>query len=77
MDLLFQYIEDAFVISLFAKNRNTPPTAFSSDLKEASPTPMMTRSSLDPILENLIINLFSRIFFSILDKFLKSEIFAP
>ena len=76
MVLDFQHIGDAIIILEFANNSKSPPTAFSSDLNDASPIPMMTKSSLDPILENLIFDFLSQTFFRTLDIFSRSEIFA-
>ena len=71
-----QYIGEAFVILELARNSRTPPTAFSSDIKDVSPIPMMMRSSLEAILENLILDFLSLTFFKTLEMFLRSEIFA-
>ena len=59
-------------IYILARNRNTPPTAFSSVLKEAYPIPTAIRSSLSSIFSYL--NLLSLLltFFKILFTSLRS-----
>ena len=60
----------------FDKKSKIPPTAFSSDLKEASLILIMMRSSFRPILENLNLYYLSLTFFKTLAIFLRSDILA-
>ena len=58
------------------RNSRTPPTAFSLDLKEASPIPMMMISSFGPILKNFNLDYLSLTSFKTLEIFLRSDILA-
>ena len=60
----------------FEKKRNNPPTAISSDLKEASPIPIMMRSFFQLILKNYNSVGFYLTFFRTLVMFLRSKILA-
>lgn len=65
----FQQIGTTLVILKLDRKSKTPPTAFSSDLKEVSLIPMMTKYSFGPFLENFNLEDLSLAFFKTLEMF--------
>ena len=66
----------ALVILELDRKSNTPPTALSSYLKEASPIPTMIKSSFGPILENFNFDYLSLAFLKTFEIYLRSFILA-